>query len=72
MTLKGCRRSDADVHAEACGGTGGQRIYDQRPAVGFLGVRLQVTRKTGYEKVGLDCLEYNEKEEGNETPRDVR
>ena len=72
MTLKGCQQSDADVHTEACGGTGGQRIYDQRPAVGFLGVRLRVTRKTGYERVEADCLEYNDKEEGDKTPRDLR
>ena len=50
----------------------GQRIYDQRPVVGFLGVRLQTTWKTGYEKVELDCLECNRKEEGNETPGDAR
>ena len=41
---------DADDHDEGCGGTGGQRIYDQKPAVGFLGDGLRMTREAGYER----------------------
>ena len=39
------RLSDADEHAEACGGTDGQRLHDQKPAVKFLGDDLRVTRE---------------------------
>ena len=38
-----------DDDDEDCGGTGGQRIYDQKPAVEFLGDRLRVTREAGLE-----------------------
>ena len=50
MTLKGRQRSDANEHAEACRGTDGQRIYDQKPAVEFLGDDLRVTREAGYQR----------------------
>ena len=64
MTLKGARRSDADEHAEACGGTDGQRIYDQKPAVEFLGDDLRVTREAGYQRkmLGEIDLRLTEKE----------
>ena len=34
---------------EDCGGTEGQRIYDQKPAVEFLGDGLRVIREAGLE-----------------------
>jgi len=37
-----------DDDDEDCGGTGGQRIYDQKPAVEFLGDGLRMTREAGY------------------------
>ena len=40
----------ADNDNEDCGGTGGQRIYDQKPAVEFLGDGLRMTQEAGYEK----------------------
>ena len=65
QALKGRRRSDADDHAEACGGTDGQRIYDQKPAVEFLGDDLRVTREAGYQRKVLGEMDSKliEKEE---------
>ena len=50
---------DADNHDESCGGTGRQRIYDQKPAVEFLGDGLRMTQEAGYERRRLGGIGKN-------------